>query len=213
MKKIICILLAITVAVIFCGCTEHTTIAKGEALIRIHIRANSNDGGDQAVKLKVRDAITEYLNREIGNAETFAEAYDGISARLDSIEQIGARVLEAEGYDYGCKARLNEEFFPTRAYENVVVDSGYYDALIVELGSGKGDNWWCVIYPPLCFVSPVGTGGEIRYRSLIAELWRKFIRRVENDRKQKCETEGGNRPACVDYACRSVFCVRSTGRG
>ena len=212
MKKIICFLLALAIAVIFCGCSDHTTIADGEALIRIHIRANSNDGGDQAVKLKVRDAVTEYLNREIGDARSFSEAYEGIGARLGEIEEIGAKVLESEGYEYGCRARLNEEFFPTRAYENVVVDSGYYDALIVELGSGKGDNWWCVIYPPLCFVSPSGSGGEIRYRSIIAELWRKFIRRTENDRKQEYKTKGGNRFARADYAYRGVFCARTACR-
>lgn len=176
MKKIVCFLLVFILTVIFCGCAEHTTSA-GEALIRIHIRANSNDTDDQTVKLKVRDAITGYLNREIGSARSFSEAYAGIGVRLGEIERIGKDVLAREGYDYGCRARLNEEFFPTRAYENVVVDSGYYDALIVELGSGKGDNWWCVIYPPLCFVKSSGSGSEIRYRSIIAEIWRKFIRR------------------------------------
>lgn len=178
MKKIVCFLLVLIIPVIFCGCAEHTTFAR-ESLIRIHIRANSNDACDQAVKLKVRDKITEYLNGEIGCARTYPEAYDGISVRLGAIERIGNDVLTREGYDYGCRARLNEEFFPTRVYESVVVDSGYYDALIVELGSGKGDNWWCVIYPPLCFVKPSGSGGEIRYRSIIVELWRKFIRRED----------------------------------
>lgn len=205
MKKIISFLIAAVAIVIFCGCSVHTTVAEGEALIRIHIRANSNDSADQTVKLKVRDEITKYLNREIGDARSFSEAYAGIEARLGEIERIGASVLGREGYDYGCRARLNEEFFPTRAYENVVVNSGYYDALIVELGSGKGDNWWCVIYPPLCFVSPSGSGGEIRYRSIIAELWRKFIRREEDDRKQKCEIEGRSDPAGDCYAFRSVF--------
>lgn len=181
MKKILSFLLAVVAIVIFCGCSVHTTMDGGEALIRIHIRANSNDSADQTVKLKVRDEVTKYLDREIGNARSFLEAYAGIEARLSEIERIGKDVLSREGYDYGCRARLNEEFFPTRAYENVVVNSGYYDALIVELGSGKGDNWWCVIYPPLCFVSPSGSGGEIRYRSIIAELWRKFIRREEDD--------------------------------
>lgn len=174
MKKFACFLVFAAVAVIFCGCAEHTTL-DGEALIRIHIRANSNAEADQSVKLVVRDAITEYLTAEIGGATTFAEAYDEISRRTGEIESIANAELRRNGFDYASKVRLTEEFFPTRAYENVIVESGYYDALIVELGSGEGDNWWCVIYPPLCFVSPKGAG-DVRYRSIIAELWRKFVR-------------------------------------
>ena len=83
--------------------------------------------------------------------------------------------LYANGKNYRSRVIVCREYFPTRAYESVVVESGVYDALIIELGEGAGDNWWCVIYPPLCFVKSEDDG--VRYKSRIAELWRRFISR------------------------------------
>ena len=172
MKKFVCILLSICVLIIFCGCDAHNNQAN--ALIRIHIRANSNSTADQSVKLLVRDAISDYLTDELKNVKTFSAAYDTLQSKLGQISKTAGGVLRQNGFNYGVKVRLNNEFFPTRAYGEVVVESGYYDALIVELGEGKGDNWWCVIYPPLCFVS-AQSAGNLSYKSLIQELWEKYF--------------------------------------
>lgn len=178
MKKILCLILSFCVFMIFCGCDAHNTLEAEYRLIRIHIRADSNEQADQAVKMLVKEAVTEYLTEELNGVETFDEAYEGLKSRLDAIEEIADGVLSREGFDYKSKARLNNEYFPTRAYESVVVESGYYDALILELGSGKGDNWWCVIYPPLCYVKP--TAGEgFTYKSKIKELWDRFVNSEE----------------------------------
>ncbi|MBO7390523.1 MAG: stage II sporulation protein R, partial [Clostridia bacterium] len=78
------------------------------------------------------------------------------------------------GYDYGCRVRLGRESFPTRTYGDLTLKEGVYDAVIVELGSGEGKNWWCVAYPPLCFIAAEETGKEeVEYRSWIADLFRK----------------------------------------
>lgn len=155
-----------------CGCA-HTNPDEGYMLIRIHIRADSNSAADQGVKLKVRDAVTAYLEAEL-DVDDYASAYAGIEKRLDAVKALADGVLEREGFPYRARVRLNNELFPARSYGGLVVESGYYDALIIELGSGQGDNWWCVIYPPLCFLEAESAGGVV-YRSKIAELWEKYF--------------------------------------
>lgn len=178
-KRIIAFfLICICVFMIFCGCAAHNNQDAEYRLIRIHIRANSNDETDQSVKMRVKEAVTEYLTRELGDVDSFEEAYAGLGKRLDEIVKIADAALKANGFDYGARARLNNEYFPARSYEDVVVESGYYDALIIELGSGTGDNWWCVIYPPLCYVKAT-PGERIRYKSKIRELWERFVKKNE----------------------------------
>lgn len=142
--------------------------------MRIHIRADSNAAADQAVKLKVRDAVTAYLEPELETVGTFDAAYKAIEKRLRTIEAVADRVLEREGFSYRATAKLVNELFPARSYDGIIVESGYYDALILELGSGRGDNWWCVIYPPLCFLE-AQAGDSVTYKSKLKELWDKYF--------------------------------------
>ena len=166
-KKAICVLLSVAiifcVSSIFCGCNDNN-IYDGE-LLRLHVRANSNSDCDQAVKLKVRDSINEYISANIDKT-TFDEAYAAIGEALNDLSRIATKVLRAEGFSYGAKAKLSYEYFPTRMYGDMTVPEGYYDALIIELGEAKGDNWWCVIYPPLCY------GEKFEYKSFFAELFK-----------------------------------------
>ncbi len=174
-KKIIALITIIfTFASIFCGCVGNTTKDEPK-LIRIHIRADSNEEKAQAVKLKVRDKVSEYLESELDGVNDFETAYKLLETKLKKLKEISDGVLEENGFSYKSNVRLNNEFFPTRSYENVVVESGYYDALIIELGSGKGDNWWCVIYPPLCYLEAKGSG-RVEYKSYIAELFEKYFK-------------------------------------
>ena len=153
------------------SCSAHTTIEEGQALIRIHIRANSNEESDQEVKLKVRDAVTQYLSSALLSASSLQKAKRIISDERTTLEQICDEVLRKNGKAYESNARITNEFFPTRVYQNTVVQSGYYDALIIDLGNAQGDNWWCVLYPPMCF----GTDSTIVYKSRIMEWWNKIF--------------------------------------
>lgn len=155
------------------GCV-HTNSDEGYKLIRIHVRANSNAENDQNVKLKVRDALSDIIVEKIDEGDSFDIAYGKLEKLLPVLKREADAVLEKNGFDYESSVRLNNEYFPTRTYEGVVVESGYYDALIVELGEGKGDNWWCVVYPPLCYVS-YESGSGVTYKSLVKELWEKFV--------------------------------------
>ena len=97
-----------------------------------------------------------------------------MTAHLSEIEEVCTKALEARGYTYGARAEIRREEFPTRVYDGVTLEAGIYDALIVELGTGEGDNWWCVIYPPLCFTA---ANGDVEYRSLIYDIIEKFFNR------------------------------------
>lgn len=142
------------------------------AYLRVHIRANSDSEEDQAVKYKVRDAIVAFLTPTVAGCETKDEAMEKIGERLGEAEKVAERVLEENGFFYGARAELRREEFPTRVYGEATLQAGVYDALILELGTGTGDNWWCVVYPPLCFG---GGNADIVYRSKIAEIVRKFF--------------------------------------
>lgn len=142
------------------------------AYLRVHIRANSNLENDQNVKYKVRDGVVAYLTPTVATCANKRDAMEKIRAELPEIAAVAETILKAEGYDYGARARLAREEFPTRVYEGVTLEAGVYDALILELGTGKGDNWWCVVYPPLCFTSG---NGNVIYKSKIAEIIQKFF--------------------------------------
>jgi stage II sporulation protein R len=138
--------------------------------LRIHIRANSNTEYDQQIKYTVRDAIVQALTPLVNACATKPQAELVLQQNIPFIEQTANSVLAAYGYSYRSKASLRSENFPTRVYENLTLPEGVYDALIVELGEGKGDNWWCVIYPPLCFTGESAVAGNVVYKSKIAEL-------------------------------------------
>ena len=141
--------------------------------MRIHIRANSNDKDDQTVKLLVRDAIAQYLSSKLRNASSLEKAKQIVSDGLTTLTAIADRVLMENDKTYVSNSRLTREYFPTRAYKDIVVKSGYYDALVISLGKASGDNWWCVIYPQLCYQS--SGDGKVVYRSKLKELWDKFF--------------------------------------
>ncbi len=150
------------------------TQGETDEFLRIHIRADSNETQAQAVKYYVRDEIVNFLTPVVATAKTKAEAMRAVRARLRDLEEVARRVLEARGFFYGASAELTVEKFPTRVYGEYTLPSGEYAALIVRLGSGAGDNWWCVVYPPLCFAAP--TGENVVYKSKIKEIiedWKK----------------------------------------
>ncbi|MBQ7466631.1 MAG: stage II sporulation protein R [Clostridia bacterium] len=180
MKKIISLFIGfIAVCGVFVGFMLKNSVsssALAEGYLRIHIRANSNSSDDQCVKYKVKERVVDYLTPLIAEGTSFCKAYQILSDNLQNIERVADQVLSENGYDYTCKARLSEEYFPTRSYEEFTLENGYYDALILSLGTGTGDNWWCVVYPPLCFISNGGSGTKnIKYKSKLVEIVEKFF--------------------------------------
>ena len=126
-----------------------------EDTVRLHIRARSDSETDQAVKLTIRDKILEkYAYTPTPCSKNEAEAM--IYARLSEIEDDVNLWLEELGCEYGCEVRLTEEWFETRDYGEYSLPAGVYTSLIIELGGGEGQNWWCVMYPPMCHEVAIG---------------------------------------------------------
>ena len=168
MKYLVGVGSVIIIILIFLFCPLQNTQEEIEYL-RIHIRANSNSIEDQNVKYKVKDQIVEALIPVLSNVESFEEAKEVVAQNYDMIESVADNVLQEEGFSYKSKAKLNNEYFPTRVYENLTLEEGYYDALILELGSGTGDNWWCIVFPAFCFTKTQNSD-NIVYISLIWEI-------------------------------------------
>lgn len=140
--------------------------------LRIHVRANSNEQIDQNVKYKVKDEVVKFITPYAAQCVDKQTAMQVIGGVLDEIENVCDEVLRANGFEYTSRAQIREEKFPTRVYGELTLEEGIYDALIIELGSGTGDNWWCVIYPPLCFTAATS---NVQYRSAIKDIIDKFF--------------------------------------
>lgn len=170
--KVVCIILMVIVSIIFVGCN----LSVDEDVVRIHIRANSNSVEDQGVKLKVRDKVVEFITPIIAGCSNSKDVKLCLEKNLNGIENVADDVLSCNGFYYSSNVRINNEYFPSREYNGNVFPADYYDALIIELGSGNGDNWWCVAYPPLCFVGYENeTSGNIQYKSKLVELVNKYF--------------------------------------
>lgn len=123
-----------------------------DKLIRFHVIANSDLDEDQQLKLKVRDAIIDYLQPKLLESKSIEESELIIKKEYDELEKISKNIILENGYNYDVKVGIDYSEFPTKQYSNVVLPAGEYKALRIIIGEGKGKNWWCVMFPPLCFV-------------------------------------------------------------
>ena len=127
-----------------------TDIAK--SVFRLHVIANSDSKDDQNLKYKVRDSLLKYMKEICGNCENKDEAIALVSKHQEEFKQIALQTIKDEGYSYDVKISIGNFEFPTKDYGDISLPAGYYDALRVEIGKAQGQNWWCVMFPPLCFV-------------------------------------------------------------
>jgi len=123
-----------------------------EAVFRLHVLANSNSEADQSLKIKVRDSLLNYMNNICSNCSTKAEAISLANLHKDEFQQIAEQTIQENGYNYPVKININNFYFPTKNYGDITLPAGFYDALRVEIGEAKGKNWWCVMFPSLCFI-------------------------------------------------------------
>ena len=152
MKKFVvrlgfCLILA---AVFWCGTLISDAQRLREELIRLHVVANSDSLADQALKLRVRDAVTDSLRQELQNAGDAEQAKQYIQEKLPYIQQVAENTLKAMGCDETVTVRLCREAFDTRIYETFTLPAGIYNSLRIIIGQGQGQNWWCVVFPEFC---------------------------------------------------------------
>lgn len=124
-----------------------------DSVLRLHIIANSNSTDDQNLKLKVRDNIIKYMNTLTSDCSNKSDVISKVSNNLDKFKGIAINTIKENGYNYNVNLEIGNFYFPTKSYGDISFPSGYYDALKIEIGEAVGQNWWCVLFPPLCFVN------------------------------------------------------------
>ena len=163
------------------------------SLVRLHVIAASDEAAEQELKLRVRDSVLEYLTPVLDGAESPAQAKSIISAELPNIRAAAEQCAEGRTV----RVTLGSEYYPTREYESFSLPAGQYSSLRVILGEGKGHNWWCVVFPPLCVSAAEqnsaldamseperaliteDSGYELRFR--IVELWGEFMALIDKN--------------------------------
>lgn len=123
-----------------------------ENVFRLHVIANSDSEFDQNLKYKVRNNLLEYMNSICSDCSTKEEAIQTISKYQDDFKQIAQKTIKDEGFTYDVNINIGNFSFPTKHYGDISLPAGYYDALRVEIGDAQGQNWWCVMFPSLCFI-------------------------------------------------------------
>ena len=124
-------------------------------IIRFHVIANSDSEEDQALKLEVKDEMVDYLKDILADADTVEASKEAISENLDIIEARAFEAVRSRGYGYQVKAEVTNCYFPIKTYGDCTFPAGYYDALRITIGKAEGKNWWCVLFPNLCFIDSI----------------------------------------------------------
>ncbi len=122
------------------------------SVFRLHVIANSNSDEDQNLKYKVRDNLLAYMNNICSNCSSKEEAINIVSEHQEEFRQVALETIKNEGFSYDVKIEIGNFEFPTKQYGDISLPAGLYDALKVEIGKAEGRNWWCVMFPSLCFV-------------------------------------------------------------
>lgn len=139
-----------------------------DKLIRFHVIANSDTVEDQALKLKIRDKVLAYMSPKLSKSSSINESRVIIKNNDNEIKKIAQQVVKSNGYDYSINSSLDRENFPIKTYGNITLPQGNYEAYKIMIGQAKGQNWWCVMFPPLCFVDI--SKGEVSYKETEREM-------------------------------------------
>jgi len=181
MKYLSVVLLSLLFCTFVVGCfcfnnTQTSTSINDADYLRLHIRANSNSSEDQNVKYLVKSEVLNFINADCEKFTSKQNIENYFAQNKNKIESYVNLVLKQNNFNYTSNIKLNNEYFPTRTYNNVTLEGGFYDAIIIELGSAEGNNWWCVAYPPLCFMYESSNFGNITYKSKLYEIISKFFK-------------------------------------
>ncbi|MDU5107187.1 stage II sporulation protein R [Clostridium sp.] len=180
MKNKICIVLLLICVLNLNSCTsskilDDTSSSEeliyediADKIIRFHVIANSNTEEDQALKLKVRDKVIEFVADSLRESKSLDESRQFIIDNKSNMEDIAKAVINENGYSYNVTSSLSKENFPDKIYGDVVFPQGEYEAYRILIGDAKGQNWWCVMFPPLCFVD--GTKEAVDSKEVVKNI-------------------------------------------
>ena len=150
---ILTILVFIYIALLSFNYSKAISSNLSDSVFRLHIIANSDSSADQQLKLKVRDNIIEYMNTLTSSSSDKKDVISMVNNHLDSFKEIALNTIKENGYNYDVNIEIGNFHFPTKSYGDISFPAGNYDALKIEIGDAIGQNWWCVLFPPLCFVN------------------------------------------------------------
>ena len=153
-KNYIFILFLLFLYTIICAFSYVNAVSTdiSNSVFRLHVIANSDSTEDQNLKYKVRDNVLEYMNSISNGVTSKEETIKIINEHKDDFYNIAINTIRENGFDYDVKINVGNFEFPTKNYGDISLPAGFYDALRIEIGEASGKNWWCVMFPPLCFV-------------------------------------------------------------
>lgn len=155
-------------------------------IFRLHVVANSDKEEDQELKLDVKKTVVDYLSRRLGSGADLEETREYVLENLPEIEQAALKTIEEQGKDYPVSAVVEKTYFPDRTYGDCTFPAGEYEALNIRIGKGEGKNWWCVLYPSLCFIDDTwGIVSREKKEELREALTEEEFRAVLEDPEEK----------------------------
>ncbi len=150
-----------------------------DEIIRFHVIANSDSEKDQKLKLEVRDEVIKFLEPKLSESKNIDQSRKIIKENDKKVKKIAEKVIKEKGYNYRIDSELSKENFPEKVYGNIILPQGEYEAYRILIGESVGQNWWCVMFPPLCFVDV--TKGEVAYN----ETERRMDKVVSSNEKEE----------------------------
>lgn len=159
LKPILILIILFSIYTFICAYSYVNAVSENlsNSVFRLHVIANSDTKEDQDLKYIVRDKLIEYMDTLSQSCSSKEEVIKIAQDNLDDFKQIAENTIREQGYSYPVEVEIGNFEFPTKTYGDISFPAGYYDALRVKIGEAKGKNWWCVMFPPLCFVD-VTTG-------------------------------------------------------
>ncbi len=184
-KKVICALLALAIATGTSGILTEVKVARvqrkmASEVFRFHVLANSDSQRDQALKMQVKENVIAYMKEDLPKSESVEMTKAWAKSHLREIEEVAEETLQKEGCSYKVSAKVTNCYFPDKTYGDITFPKGNYDALRIEIGQAKGHNWWCVLYPNLCFVDST--------RAVVPKEGKRQLKEVLDDEEYEMVT-------------------------
>lgn len=153
-----------------------------DKILRFHVIANSDSTEDQALKLEVKEAVVDYMREIFTEVSSLEESKEAVRRHQSEIQEIAETVIRERGYSYPVRVFLDRRYFPIKTYDTYTFPAGEYEALCVEIGDSRGKNWWCVMYPSLCFVDAV--------HAVVPENSKEELKEVLTDEEYEAVAQG-----------------------
>lgn len=187
---------------LFNGVTDDEELQKdiAEKILRFHVIANSNLDEDQALKLKVKDAVVDYIAPYLTETMSLDETKSVINSHKDNILAVANNVVRENGYDYNVTASITTCYFPIKSYGDITLPAGDYEAFRIEIGEASGKNWWCILYPPLCFV-------DVSY-GIVPDSSKLLLQNILDEQEYNAITEASD----TEYSFRFLTFLKSLFR-